>query len=84
MASFLCLLLSITCLTSSVFGLGSRFINPPDYSSQSSNPSTYPVYAVGDIIDLSWSTAADVVDLIINQENSPVTAIDRTPNSGEL
>lgn len=58
-----------------------HFVNPPDISSQTGPLSSYPVYAVGDIITVSWVTAADLVDLVINQLNSPLTQIDRTPNS---
>jgi hypothetical protein len=83
MALDLGLLLWIICFA--FFALGSdHFINPPDFSSQkTTSPSSYPVYAVGDILDVSWVTAAGVVDLVINQLNSPPTEIDRTPNSGE-
>lgn len=59
-------------------------MNPPDLSSQTGPLSSYPVYAVGDILDVSWVTTADVVDLVINQLNSPLTEIDRTPNSASL
>ena len=82
MALDLGLLLGI--IFSASFALGNdHFINPPDLSSQTASLSSYPVYAVGDILDVSWVTTADVVDLVINQLNSPLTEIDRTPNSGK-
>ena len=62
-----------------------RFIEPREFGSESSDPRTYKVYKVGDILDVSWTTNASagaVFDLVINQLNSPVTQIDRTPNSG--
>jgi hypothetical protein len=69
---------------SASFALGKDyFINPPDLSYQITSLGSYPVCAVGDILDVSWVTAADVVDLVINQLNSPATEIDRTPNSGK-
>lgn len=62
-----------------------RFIEPPALGSESSDPRTFKVYAVGDILDVSWtanSTSEATYDLVINQRNSPSTQIDRTPNSG--
>jgi hypothetical protein len=82
MALYLGFLLWIIILAPSTLG-NDHFINPPDLSSQTGSFSSYPVYAVGDILDISWVTAAAIVDLVINQLNSPVTEIDRTPNSGE-
>ena len=62
---------------STSFALGNNhFVNPPDLNSQTVLLSSYPVYAVGGIIDVSWVTTADVVDLVINQLNSPLTEID--------
>lgn len=82
MAAHLRLLLWMTFFAS--FALGSdHFVNPPDLTSQNAPLSSYPVFAVGDILDVSWVTDADVVDLVINQLNSPLTEIDRTPNSGK-
>lgn len=78
------LLLWIIFSASFALGLGNdHFINPPDLSSQTASLTSYPVYAVGDILAVSWVTTADVVDLVINQLNSPATQIDRTPNSGK-
>ena len=82
MAIYLCLLL--WKLFSASFALeNDHFINPPDLSSQTTSPSSYPVYAVGDILDVSWVTSAGAVNLIINQLNSSLTEIDRTLNSGK-
>jgi hypothetical protein len=83
MALALGLLLLIT-FSASFAVKADHFVNPPDLSSQTASLSSYPVYAVGDILDVSWVTTADVVDLVINQLNSPLTEIDRTPNSGKL
>lgn len=61
-----------------------QFINPPDLPSQTGSKAFYPVFSVGDVLEVSWLTSSDFVDLVINQLGSPATAIDRTPNSGEL
>jgi hypothetical protein len=82
MALDLGLLLGIIFSVSFVLG-NDHFVNPPNLNSQTTSLSSYPVYTVGDILDVSWVTTADVVDLVINQLNSPLTEIDRTPNSGK-
>ncbi|KAL3417765.1 hypothetical protein PVAG01_10775 [Phlyctema vagabunda] len=79
------LLLFAVFLISCSFALADDgFINPPEESTENSLPSNYQVYKVGDILEVSWSTEAAVVDLIINQRDSPATQIDRPPNSEAL
>jgi hypothetical protein len=84
MASFLVLFLSI--VYAAVFALaqgGGHFINPPEISNATPNPSTNSVYKVGDVLNIAWSTTYDVVTLVINQEKSSLTQIDYLPNSSK-
>jgi hypothetical protein len=58
------------------------FISPPEATtSQSTNPANFPVYSVGDTLNLVWNDTYDLVTLIVNQLNSPLTQIDYLPDS---
>lgn len=84
MTTSLFLLLLIIYSASSAGNPGEGyFINPPEESTPDPSPSFQPVYKVGDILEVSWSTDTDFVDLIVNQLNSPATEIDRPPNASE-
>ena len=88
MVSFHILLLaSIVCIISfAAAQTTGRFIEPPELGTKSSDPRTFKVYKVGEILDVSWTTNSPegaVFDLVINQLGSPITQIDRTPNSGK-
>lgn len=83
MATFSLLIASLLFLANSTFAASNYFENPPDIGTATTNPSNFQVYKVGDILDVSWVTNANVVDLIINQKGTPNTEIDRPPNSGK-
>lgn len=59
-----------------------QFIYPGPLTNPEPKANTFPILTVGNVVQITW-TDSEVVDLIINQRNSPSTQIDRTPNSGE-
>ncbi|KAG9231124.1 hypothetical protein BJ875DRAFT_517948 [Amylocarpus encephaloides] len=67
MAAFSRVLLFASCIVPLALCQAARFQKPPEASAASSEPSTFPVHKVGDILEVTWTTSVDVVDLIINQ-----------------
>jgi hypothetical protein len=69
MAPFLVLLVSLVFLISYAAGDDpDEFKNPPDASTNVKSASKNPVYNAGDQVEFSWSTSADEVELVIEQQ----------------